>query len=228
MQERMYTDKDKEQETVPLSVLYKLRTIWLITRNDLKSIVFPETAFGICSALSGPILTSNQSPDPITLLGRIPMVLLWTWVNVLIFDLANQRLPNSIIEDAINKSWRPIPAGMLSAAQARRLLLGNIPIVFFITFYIGGMEETVAMFVLTWMYNDLGGADESYVVRNLINALGFVCYSSGATRVACGHGQCFLNDEAYQWLGIIGGIVFTTLQAQDMGKFLCYSCQCEY
>ena len=155
------------------------------------------------------------------------MVLLWTWVNVLIFDLANQRLPNSIIEDAINKSWRPIPAGMLSAAQARRLLLGNIPVVFFITFYIGGMEETVAMFVLTWMYNDLGGADESYVVRNFINALGFVCYSSGATRVACGHGQYFLNDEAYQWLVIIGGIVFTTLQAQDMGNVLCQSCQCE-
>lgn len=74
------------------------------------------------------------------------------------------------------------------------------------------------MFVLTWMYNDLGGADESYIVRNFINALGFVCYSSGATRVACGYGHCFLNDEAYQWLAIIGGIVFSTLQAQDMGK----------
>ena len=152
------------------------------------------------------------------ILGRLPLVLLWTWLNVLIFDLANQRLPNSIIEDSINKSWRPIPAGRLSAAQARRLLLGNIPLVFFVTFYIGGMEETVAMFVLTWMYNDLGGADESYIVRNFINALGFVCYSSGATRVACGYGRCFLNDEAYQWLAIIGGIVFTTLQAQDMGK----------
>ena len=141
---------------------------------------------------------------------------------MLIFDLANQRLPNSIIEDSVNKAWRPIPAGRLSAAQARRLLLGNIPIVFFVTFYIGGMEETVAMFVLTWMYNDLGGADESYVVRNFINCLGFVCYSSGATRVACGYGQFSLNDEAYQWLSIIGGIVFTTLQAQDMGK-ICLS-----
>ena len=152
------------------------------------------------------------------ILGRLPLVLLWTWLNVLIFDLANQRLPNSIIEDSINKSWRPIPSGRLSAAQARRLLLGNIPLVFLVTFYMGGMEETVAMFVLTWMYNDLGGADESYIVRNLINALGFMSYSSGATRVACGYGHCFLNDEAYQWLAIIGGIVFSTLQAQDMGK----------
>lgn len=131
---------------------FHLRTLWLVTRNDLKSIVFPETAFGICSALSGPVLTSNQSPDPTTILGRIPKVLLWTWVNVLVFDLANQRLPNSIIEDSVNKAWRPIPSGRLSAAQARRILLGVIPIAFFITLGIGGMEETVAMFGLTWMH----------------------------------------------------------------------------
>lgn len=82
--------------------------------------------------------------------------------------------------------------------------------------YLGGLEETVAMMVLTWMYNDLGGADESYVVRNLINAFGFVCYSSGATLVACGHGRSSFLPVTYQWLGIVGGIVFTTLQMQDM------------
>lgn len=189
-----------------------------MTRNDLKSIVFPETAFGICSALSGPVLTSNQSPDVLTILGRIPTVLLWTWINVLIFDLANQRLPNSIIEDSINKAWRPIPSGRMSAAHARRLLLIVIPAVLTTTLYIGGLEETVAMMVLTWQYNDLGGADENFVVRNIINAFGFMCYSSGATRVAIGHLEFNLNSKAYQWLSIIGGIVFSTLQMQDMGR----------
>ena len=139
-------------------------------------------------------------------------------MNVLVFDLANQRLPNSIVEDSINKSWRPIPSGRMSAANARRLLLVVIPIVFAIAICIGGMEETVAMMVLTWQYNDLAGADENFVVRNVINAFGFVCYSSGATRVASGHGECILNQDAYQWLGIIGAIVFSTLQMQDMGR----------
>ena len=76
------------------------------------------------------------------------------------------------------------------------------------------------MNTLVYMYNDLGGADESFVVRNLINAAGFVCYSAGATRVACGHGQCSLNEKAYRWLAIVGGIVFSTLQMQDMVSLL--------
>lgn len=209
-------NKQQEHQSHTHSMLYDVHTIWLVTRNDLKSIVFPETAFGICSALSGPMITSNNSPNAITVLKRVPLVVLWTWINVLIFDLANQRLPNSIIEDSVNKSWRPIPSGRLTACQARRLLLVILPIAILITFYTGGMEETIVMNTLVYMYNDLGGADENFVVRNIINAAGFICYSAGATRVACGHGQWSLNEKAYQWLAIIGGIVFSTLQMQDM------------
>ena len=76
------------------------------------------------------------------------------------------------------------------------------------------------MNTLEYMYNDLGGADENFVVRNLINAAGFVCYSAGATRVAGGHGQHSLNQKAYRWLAIIGGIIFSTLQMQDMVNLL--------
>lgn len=213
-------NKQQEHQSQIHSILHDLHTIWLVTRNDLKSIVFPETAFGICSALSGPNLTSNDSPNAMGVLKRAPLVVLWTWINVLIFDLANQRLPNSVIEDSVNKSWRPIPSGRLTPCQARRLLLVILPIAVLITFYTGGMEETIVMNTLVYMYNDLGGADENFVVRNIINAAGFICYSAGATRVACGHGQCSLNEKAYQWLAIIGGIVFSTLQMQDMVSLL--------
>lgn len=213
-------DKQQEQHDQIHSILYEVHTIWLVTRNDLKSIVFPETAFGICSALSGPMLTSNNSPKALSILKQTPLVVLWVWINVLIFDLANQRLPDSIIEDSVNKAWRPIPSGRLSACQARRLLLAVLAIAVPVTFYTGGMEETIVMNTLVYMYNDLGGADENFVVRNLINAAGFICYSAGATRVACGHGQCSLNEKAYQWLAIIGGIVFSTLQMQDMVSLL--------
>ena len=195
---------------------YHLYTIWLITLNDLKSIVAPETAFGVFSALAGPLLTSNVRPDVITILRRLPQILLWNWLNLLIFDIANQRLPNSVLEDSVNKPWRAIPSGRLTPTQARRLLLAVLPVVFVITLYIGGMEETVAMMVLTWMYNDLGGADESYVVRNIINAFGFMCYSSGSTRVAIGYGEHVLNTAFFYWLAIVGAIVFSTLQMQDM------------
>ena len=136
------------------------------------------------------------------------------WLNYLLFDVANQRLPGSIVEDSVNKAWRPLPAGRLSETQARRILLAVIPITFIVSLWLGGLEESVAMMVLTWMYNDLEGVNENFVIRNLINALGFMCYSSGATLVACE--SCSLNNRAYQWISMIGGIVFTTLSMQDM------------
>ena len=135
---------------------------------------------------------------------------------MLLFDVANQRLHSSTVEDAVNKSWRPIPSRRATEAGTRRFLLLIIPFVFVATLFLGGTHETVAMMVLTWMYNDLEGADENYIVRNAINALGFMCYSSGATIVACGYGQHSLNSTAYRWLAIVGGIVFSTLQMQDM------------
>jgi hypothetical protein len=67
--------------------------------------------------------------------------------------------------------------------------------VVFVVFFLGGMTETLAMVGLTWMYNDLEGADENYIVRNIINAFGFVCYSSGATIVAAGYGEYDLNQR---------------------------------
>jgi 4-hydroxybenzoate polyprenyltransferase len=195
---------------------FHLHTIWLITRNDLKSIVLPETAFGTFSALSGPLLTTNNNPSLTVILARIPRVVLWNWLNVLIFDVANQRLPNSVLEDSVNKPWRALPSRRITPSSARRLLLFLIPVVFFATIYLGGVEETVLMMVLTWMYNDLEGADENYIARNLINCAGFMCYSSGTTIVAAGYGQHTLSSRAYTWLGIVGGIVFSTLQMQDM------------
>lgn len=40
--------------------------------------------------------------------------------------------------------------------------------------------------ILTWMYNDLGAAEETFLVRNISNALGFICFEAGAAQVACG------------------------------------------
>ena len=176
----------------------------------------PETAFAIFSALSGQSLTTNATPHLSDIARRLPQIILWNWANLLLFDVANQRLPQSILEDTVNKPWRPLPSKRLTDTEARRLLLVLVPAVFLLSLYLGGVLESVAMMLLTWMYNDLGGADENYMIRNLINACGFVCYSSGATVVAAGYGQHELNQKAYGWLALVGGVIFSTLQMQDM------------
>ena len=137
-------------------------------------------------------------------------------MNILAFTVANQRLPNSVLEDSINKAWRPLPSGRITQLQARRLLLAILPVTFFLNMSLGGLEVTLTALVLTWMYNDLGGADENYIVRNLINSCGLVSWSAGTTLVACGNGRYALNAMGYNWLAIEAAIIFTTLHVQDL------------
>lgn len=177
-------------------------------------ILYPQTAVGIFNALTGDLLTTDSTPDLLEVLARFPKVLAWNWINLLVFNVANQRLSNSIVEDSFNKPWRPLPSGRISPNGSRRLLLSLIPSSTFIILMLGGVPETATMLVLTWMYNDLGGADENYVIRNLINAAGFMCHGSGSTAIAAGNIE--LASRAYIWLAMIGGVVFSTLQVQDI------------
>jgi 4-hydroxybenzoate polyprenyltransferase len=188
----------------------------LFTADDIKSIVCPETAFGIIAALSGSLLTTNANPTLLEASSRLPNVIIWNWLNVFLFNISNQRLPQSVLEDSINKPWRPLPSGRISETQARRLLLAVVPVVFLVSCVLGGMIETVAMIVLGYMYNDLRGGDENYNIRNFINSLGFMCYSSGSAKVAVGFGKHELNERATSWILIVGAMVFTTLSMQDM------------
>ena len=116
----------------------------------------------------------------------------------------------------MNKPWRSIPSKRISLKQTTRLLYAAVPTVFFITLYTGAMEESVALMILTWMYNDLSGAEENFLVRNANNALGYVFYGAGSTRLACGYPTYTLNGSAYRWIALIWAVVTSTMQVQDL------------
>ena len=86
-----------------------------------------------------------------SILTRTPLVAFFIWINVLVFELANQRLPDSIVEDSFNKPWRPLPNGLISSLQARRLLLTVLPIFLGMSYSMGVWKETSLLFTLTWM-----------------------------------------------------------------------------
>ena len=198
-------------------LLYSARTLWLFTVSDHKTFVFPQTAFGIIGALAGPPMTTTMKPEWSAIVYRIPRVILWTWLNTLVFTLANQRSPEAIQEDLRNKPWRPLAAGRINPVQTRRLLLAVVPLSLSIIYlWLGAVEETVLLFCLTWMYNDLGGADENFVVRNFIIAVAYTLYGNGALRVACGYGQSYISWGAYNWLIMIACVIFTTMHVQDL------------
>lgn len=224
------------QETASLraTVLYHLAILHNFTRTDIKTIVIPQTLFAVFSALSGPPLTiatttANIPPSLLAVLCRIPLILLWTWLNLLVFTLANQRLPSSIIEDAVNKPWRNIPSGRVSPDQAKRLLLRAVLAAGLLSFLLSCWYEFTTLTVLVWVYNDLGGADsEHYLIRNANNALGYVFFGLGALRIATTvtvvggrrptkyEGDGYITTTAYVWTGILAGVVASSIQVQDL------------
>ncbi|MCJ1308868.1 hypothetical protein MMC25_002523 [Agyrium rufum] len=196
---------------------YFAETLYLLTLSDLDTFCIPQAAFGFFGALSGPILTTNSSPDLIAILKRLPLNFLWVWLNTVVFDLANQRLPDSVKEDSINKPWRPLAAGRLNTASATTLLLIFTPLTFALSwFWLGAAEETALLFSLTWMYNDMGGSDNNFVVRNVLIAGLYVFYSAGAMRVSAGAHDYTLSPAAFPWLAIIAGVIISTMHVQDL------------
>lgn len=178
--------------------------------------IVPVTALGFFGALSGPLLTTNETPDLLKISKGLPRTFLWTWFNVLVFSINNQYTSEAVLEDSINKPWRPIPAGRINSSQARRLLLATIPSVFlFSVFWLGAAQETLLCYCLTWIYNDLGGADEHFLLRNFLNGMAYLAYGSGALRVSCG-GKVEPLSDSYTWLTFVAAIIFTTMQIQDL------------
>ena len=188
-------------------------SVWLFTFSDLKTIVGPNTAFGIVTALSGPVLTNNPSPNSLAIVGRTPHVLFWVWINLLPFNIDNQRQAPAILEDQLNKPWRSMPSGRLSSSQAKTLMFLCYASATCASFYLGAVKQCILLMFFGWAYNHAGGADRSCVTRNLINGLGYLCFTSGAVEVIA-PGLDF-NERAYQWFLIIAAVVITSVQLQD-------------
>lgn len=151
-------------QLVPSGLMYNLHTIWLFPVTEFHSVIIPCTLFGILCFLSGTAATTGQTPALTSIISSASRAFIWLWFNLLVFTISNQRLPGSIVEDTINKSWRPLPAKRISSDGARRLLLMfAIPATLLVSLLYGaGKEETLVTIFLGYLYNDLAGADEHW------------------------------------------------------------------
>ncbi|KAJ5710392.1 UbiA prenyltransferase family [Penicillium malachiteum] len=194
------------------TVIHSIGIFWLFTESDLLTFISPVSAFGILGALSGPLLLQSVN-EP--MFYRSPRVLIYNWSNAFIFALANQRRPESVEEDRLNKPRRPLPSGQMIPLGPRRLLLAALPVILFINFLLGPCVETSLLFTLNWMYNDLGGGDEDFLLRNIIIGIAFGLYNAGSGKMAGGPGST-INNQAAIWIGIISSMVITTMHVQDL------------
>lgn len=83
-----------------------------------------------------------------------------------------------------------------------------------LSWHLHALTPSVILLALGISYNNLGGADRSCIVRNLLNAGLYLGFATGATMVAYGGGS--LNTVACGWLGVIGATVFLTVHMQDI------------
>lgn len=192
-----------------------IHILYLFTHVDLLTFAVPTILFAVFGAASGTALSTNASPNLLAILSRIPSVILLVWSNLLIFDLANQRLPDAIVEDKLKNPSRPLPSGCITPLQTRRLLSISLPLVLAVNYYLGPWQETLLLFSVNWMYNDLKGCDEFFVIRNLLISLGYGLYNSAALRIACG-ADSLITTRGMCWILIVSGVIFTTNHISDM------------
>lgn len=196
---------------------FHCHSVWLFTSSDLKTIVGPSFVFGATNALARVNYGLEYPKEKLgtEMLQRLPLVLLWIWMNLLPFTINNQKTLEAIKEDEMNKPWRTLPSRRMTPRQAEGLMLALYPLSVGLSWLTGGVRQSVGLIVLGTWYNNFGGGDTNFFVRNLINACGYVCFTSGAMEVALGF-PVPLETRLVRWLGVVAAIIFTTVHLQDM------------
>ncbi|KAG0150250.1 hypothetical protein CROQUDRAFT_652683 [Cronartium quercuum f. sp. fusiforme G11] len=198
-------------------LFHGLYTLWLFPVTEFYSAIIPCSLFAVSYLLSVRSSTADSIPDFTTVLASTPKAVIWMWFNLLSFTISNQRLAGSILEDSINKSWRPLPSKRISADGARRLLLMfAIPATLLVSLLWGaGLEETIFTTFCQYMYNDLAGADEHWAIRALLNAVILGGWNLGCSRILTRDLGLTLNTKIYQWLQISSLAIFSTVHLAD-------------
>ncbi|KAH8600630.1 hypothetical protein B0O99DRAFT_563615 [Bisporella sp. PMI_857] len=173
-------------------MLYHAYTAYLFTSNNLKDIVAARLSMG-------------PSVSPMQMFSSIPAMILWSWNNLFLFNLHNQRHPAAIAEDAMNKPWRPLPA--------TRITYSMYPVVLIVALMTGGLAPCLIEAVSCLWYNEWGGASDPFL-KNALNGLGFACFLAGPLEVATGR-SVFDATVARIWLVLLTGAITTTVHTQD-------------
>lgn len=192
---------------------YHINTLYLFTASDFKTTVVPSSIFGILGALSDTLLLNPTSPQ--STLRRIPLVILFVWLNLLLFNVGNQRQPAAMAEDAINKPWRPLPGKRLSAKEAKQLNWILYPVVVITSLMLGGLRFSLSLMILGCFYNQAGGGDVFYA-RNFLNAGGYLSFILGAIEVSTGNPDSCFTSAGQRWFLLVGAVIASTGHIQDI------------
>ncbi|KAI0759410.1 UbiA prenyltransferase family-domain-containing protein [Trametes elegans] len=175
-------------------------TILLFTISDIKTVLFPVSAFAYATAPSRSVAHLLQSTS-------------WVWVHQLMCNVSNQA--RSRTEDAANKPWRPLPAGRMSEPQAVRLRWITVIMCLGLSASYGTelVLVTFALVFTTIVYDELGLSGH-YLGKSFCNIGGYASLEVGATKIMAGTPHD-LDHVSITAVCVSGLLIFTTIQAQD-------------
>ncbi|KAI0419311.1 UbiA prenyltransferase family-domain-containing protein [Xylaria grammica] len=195
------------------SFLYHLHTIYLFNCNDVDIIIM-----GLCFAALNASVAPDISMGPRVALGDIlkstPKSVLWSWSNLFLFQLQNQRQPNAIAEDQVNKAWRPIASGRITPDQATLLMHLMYPTVMITAWAVGGLGPCIVQTAFSLWYNEYGGGANPFL-KNIHTAIGLTVLMCGPLEITTQQASVFGEGRIVVWLLIIVAALSTTAHAQD-------------
>ncbi|TFK62620.1 hypothetical protein BDN72DRAFT_382982 [Pluteus cervinus] len=180
------------------SLFYHARILFLFTKSDMKTILLPVTVFSL-ALVSAPFH-----------LPTLLMTVLWIWVHLLHFCIANQYYSTN--EDALNKPWRPLPSGLLTTADAFTIRWSLVPICLFMSILHRTLVPSLVLLAATWLYNDCFW-NKHGVVKNFLNVVGYLAFECGAA--VCLSRNMGLTPSSTNALITSGLIILTTVHAGD-------------
>lgn len=207
---------------------YALYTLYLFTKSDLPTSIVANTVFAVAGTLAAPVMIRDISAlSCLDIIRGVLVSLYFTWHLTLCFNLGNQRQRRSIVEDGINKPWRPIPAGRISPeATLACQLVSVLSLLALCATTLGASKEAIFYLFCTWLYNERGWGDKSWWQRTLMNACGITTNLAAGLRVAAAAaasapdvqepGMIRFTDRTLGWLVICAAVIFTTIQVQDL------------
>ena len=200
---------------------YLVRTLWLFTKSDMPTSTIINTTFAVLGIFSESTLITNTNIGWAAMIRGILVAFYFTWHLTLCFNLANQRQPRSIIEDGINKPWRPIPASRISPESAFVWYLASVSSLLILCITtLGATRETTFYLFCAWLYNECGWSDKTWWQRAILNACGITANRVATLRVATAAaklGEHFqFTNQGLGWFFILAIVTFTTIQIQDL------------
>ncbi|KAG2130892.1 UbiA prenyltransferase family-domain-containing protein [Suillus clintonianus] len=179
--------------------LRHLKTAWLFTKSDFKTVILPVMVFtNIVSPRHSPLALSRS--------------LSWLWLHLFQCNVSNQSYTTH--EDLLNKPWRPLPSGRISVENSRALRWGLMVFCLgFSSFFSFNVLVTSVVFTILVIVHDDFGLSRHPICKNLLNVGAYVSFELGSTLVMSDEPS--LDKTSMTALLCSALVILVTIHVQD-------------